>query len=180
MSTPEIITVNSEALEAQIRELLPSQNGFGSELQASNVIMPIIDLTPAAEGSILRTDLQTALSFGNQTSYSVGGATATITTQTGFVRITGNYNLATTISSDVFVQIFLNDGASVKQIYGWNKGSAVSYNSSIIDSYDFIVFLNSGESVRVIASTDALAVGSVRQIATINGTLVNPVGFTSE
>jgi len=50
-SQPEIITVNSEELQTQIRDLLPSQNGFGSELQASNVITPIIDLTAAAEGS---------------------------------------------------------------------------------------------------------------------------------
>ena len=60
-STPEIITVNSEALETQIRDLLPSQNGFGSELQASNVITPIIDLTAAAEGTGLRSDIQTCL-----------------------------------------------------------------------------------------------------------------------
>ena len=33
-SVPEIITVNSEVLQETIRDLLPSQNGFGSELQA--------------------------------------------------------------------------------------------------------------------------------------------------
>jgi hypothetical protein len=48
-SQPEIITVNSEDLQTQIRDLLPSQNGFGSELQASNVIFPIIDLTRSAD-----------------------------------------------------------------------------------------------------------------------------------
>ena len=68
-STPEIITVNSEALETQIRDLLPSQNGFGSELQASNVITPIIDLTAAAEGSGLATDLARAIAFGSQTAF---------------------------------------------------------------------------------------------------------------
>ena len=56
-SVPEIITVNSEALQTQIRDLLPSQAGFGSELQATNVITPIIDLTSAAEGSGLPVDL---------------------------------------------------------------------------------------------------------------------------
>ena len=70
-STPEIITVNSEALETQIRDLLPSQNGFGSELQASNVITPIIDLTAAAEGSGLPTDLARAIAFGSQTAFDV-------------------------------------------------------------------------------------------------------------
>ena len=64
-SQPEIITVNSEILQTQIRDLLPSQNGFGSELQASNVITPIIDLTATAEGSSLGSDLQTALAFGS-------------------------------------------------------------------------------------------------------------------
>jgi len=180
MSTPEIITVNSEALEAQIRELLPSQNGFGSELQASNVIMPIIDLTPAAEGSILRTDLQTALSFGNQTSFNVNATTTTITSQTGFIRITGNSNCDTGTAAAVAVSMFINDGSSVKQIYGFAKNSTVSYNSTINDTYDFIVFLNAGESIRVTTTTNAQAIGSVRQVATINGTLVNPVGFTSE
>ena len=70
-SVPQIITVNSEALQTQIRDLLPSQNGFGSELQATNVITPVIDLTAAAEGSGLTTDLARALAFGSQTAFSV-------------------------------------------------------------------------------------------------------------
>ena len=64
-SVPEIITVNSEQLQATVRNLLPSQNGFGSELQATNIITPIIDLTPSAEGTVLRQDLQKALTFGS-------------------------------------------------------------------------------------------------------------------
>ena len=70
LSAPEIISVNSEVLETQIRDLLPSQNGFGSELQASNVITPIIDLTAAAEGSGLGSNLQTAIAFGSQTAFN--------------------------------------------------------------------------------------------------------------
>lgn len=77
-SVPEIITVNSEELQSLIRDLLPSQNGFGSELQASNVITPIIDLTPAAEGSGLRSDLQTALAFGSQTAFVANNSTVVI------------------------------------------------------------------------------------------------------
>ena len=59
-SVPEIITVNSEQLQTTIRNLLPSQAGFGSELQASNVITPIIDLTASAEGSSTPEFLQRA------------------------------------------------------------------------------------------------------------------------
>jgi hypothetical protein len=83
-SVPEIITVNSEELQTLVRDLLPSQNGFGSELQASNVITPIIDLTPTAEGSTLRSDLQTALAFGSQTTFSVNNSSSTIANSPGF------------------------------------------------------------------------------------------------
>ena len=73
-SVPEIITVNSETLQTQIRDLLPSQNGFGSELQATNVITPIIDLTSAAEGSSLSERLSQAIAFGSSTEFDVTNA----------------------------------------------------------------------------------------------------------
>ena len=46
----QLISITSEALQATIRRLLPSQQGFGEDLQASNVITPVIDVTPTAEG----------------------------------------------------------------------------------------------------------------------------------
>ena len=42
----QLINLTSEALQATIRRLLPSQQGFGEDLQATNVVTPIIDLTP--------------------------------------------------------------------------------------------------------------------------------------
>ncbi len=95
MSTPEIITVNSEALEAQVRDLLPSQNGFGSELQASNVIQPIIDLTAVAEGSGVGENLQTAIAFGSQTAFSAENTSDVVASSTGFYRIFGTALLLT-------------------------------------------------------------------------------------
>ena len=92
-SVPEIITVNSEALQTQIRDLLPSQNGFGSELQASNVITPIIDLTRSAEGSGLPTVLQNALSFGSNTNFIAQNATVNLATSPGFYRVVGTTSL---------------------------------------------------------------------------------------
>ena len=85
-SVPEVITVNSEALQTQIRDLLPSQNGFGSELQASNVITPIIDLTATAEGSGLPTSLQQSIAFGSQTTFSVTSSSAVVANSPGFYR----------------------------------------------------------------------------------------------
>ena len=60
-----ISSVTSEALQAKLRQLLPSQQGFGTDLSASDTIVPIIDLTASAEGSDVRQDLQTSLAYGS-------------------------------------------------------------------------------------------------------------------
>ena len=98
-SQPEIITVNSEVLQTQIRDLLPSQNGFGSELQASNVITPIIDLTSAAEGSGLPLALQNAIAFGSQTAFEGNNTPAVIANSPGFYRIFGVASVVTASGS---------------------------------------------------------------------------------
>ena len=169
-SVPEIITVNSEDLQTQIRDLLPSQNGFGSELQATNIIQPIIDLTAAAEGSGLPSYLQTALSFGSQTAFNVENTTTTILNQTGFFRIFGTINQ----NSASLVTINLNDGTSDKAILSFNSIAGDIERTPI----DFIVFLPAGHSVNIVSSASgAIASGSTRQLALGDGTLVQPNGF---
>ena len=64
---PEVAQVTSNDLEAQIRSLLPSVSGFGSRLGAQNVIVPIVDLTPIAEGSGLPEYLQRAWDDSTET-----------------------------------------------------------------------------------------------------------------
>ena len=73
---PQVISVTSESLQSQIRNLLPSQEGFGTDLMAQNVIVPVIDLTSAAEGSSVPEFLQRAQAFGSQTAHSVANANA--------------------------------------------------------------------------------------------------------
>ena len=81
----QITSVTSEALQALIRRLLPSQQGFGEDLQASNVIIPIVDLTSTAEGSALTSNLQTAINFGGATAISLSAAgSATLANVGGF------------------------------------------------------------------------------------------------
>ena len=82
-SFPDITSVTSEALQLKIRQLLPSQTGFGSDLMAQNIIVPIIDLTATAEGSDVRSDLQSAMSFGGITDFNVRNATTTLITNPG-------------------------------------------------------------------------------------------------
>ena len=182
MSTPEIITVNSETLEATIRDLLPSQNGFGSELQASNVIMPIIDLTATAAGSGLDSSLQQALGFASMTAFNVANTTSTIVSGTGFFRIFGAVSDRSPASgaSSTVMTFQLTDGSSTKIIYKIQHGDAAQVTATT-NNFDFIVFLDSLDSLTCTTNNANMIVGGAsRQIATINGTLVNPTGFVAE
>lgn len=176
-STPEIITVNSEALQTQIRDLLPSQNGFGSELQATNVITPIIDLTAAAEGSGLPTNLQNALAFGSQTAFRVVNTTTTILNTTGFFRVFGQYNSVPLGGSGTdAATIDISDGLATKLL--WESFSVRGQGTQIYAAFDFIVFMRPGDTLNVTASgTQQVMTGSTRQIATGDGTLIQPNGF---
>ena len=175
-SVPEIITVNSETLQTQIRDLLPSQNGFGSELQASNVITPIIDLTSAAEGSGLPFSLQTALAFGSQTSFSVSNSNTTILSSTGFFRIYGQFGVFDTSSGNGDIAIEMTDGSSTKII--WRFLVTNNQSDYVSQLVDLMVFLSAGDSVSINSSSaNTRGIGSTRQIATGDGTLVNPSGY---
>ena len=176
-SLPEVITVNSEELQTQIRDLLPSQNGFGSELQATNVITPIIDLTATAEGSTLRSDLQSALAFGSQTAFSANNSTVVIANSPGFYRIIGCCTNNNQSSGTASASLTMTDGASTKTIWGMdikNDPDKVGLSENI----DFTVFLAAGESISAVSGTvNAFFIGSTRQIATSDGTFVSPSGY---
>lgn len=170
-SRPEIITVNSETLQAQIRDLLPSQNGFGSELQASNVITPIIDLTGAAEGSGLPLDLQTAIAFGSQTAFTCNNTTTVVANSPGFYRIIGS---AAGGTGSGRAKIQMSDGLSTKDV--WQAPDNTS--GGFVQDVDLIFWLAAGESVSVVSTSAQINFdGSVRQIADSTGTLINPSGY---
>lgn len=169
----EIVPVVSEALEAQVRNLLPSQRGFGEDLQASNVIMPIIDLTPAAEGTTVPEYQQQALAFGSQTSFSAVNSSATIANTPGFYRVFG----VSTLSSTSVTNFRLTDGLTSKIIWQHQQVTA----GSSTNEFNFVVFLAAGESLTGASnSANAVLAGSSRQIADVNGNAVNPSGFTPQ
>ena len=176
----QLIRITSEALQATVRRLLPSQQGFGEDLQASNVITPIIDLTPTAEGSSVPAYLQQALAFDSQTSTSVVNTTTTLISTTGFFRIFGTWSLRADGGGDRNVAITMTDGLSTKNLlFGYaNFATSTDYNEQL---FDFIVFLRAGDSVAGTSnSSDARMDVTTRQIADINGNLINPSGFSSE
>ena len=171
----EIVPVVSEALEAQVRNLLPSQRGFGEDLQASNVIMPIIDLTAAAEGSNVPQYQAQALALGSQTSFIVSNTTTTLANSPGFYLISGNYVVQNTGSA---IWLSLTDGLTSKKIY--EIALAVA-NANITNTIYLVVFLASGESVTATSTgTGSNVAVTVRQLADVNGVVVNPAGFTPQ
>ncbi len=177
---PQIISITSEALQATIRRLLPSQQGFGEDLQASNVVTPIIDLTPSAEGSVLGTNLQTALAFGSNTAFDVVNTSTNLVATAGFYRVFGTATTFSSTTTRLGGAFRITDGTTTKIVWEFAQetnsvGTVTSY------SYDFVVFLRSGDTLSAISnSADTNLVGSTRQIADVNGDLVNPSGFVSQ
>jgi len=168
--------INSQELQNKVANLLPSQGGAGAgfDLSASTQIVPIIDLTESAEGSDVRQDLQTSLSLTTATTFNVQNTTTTVVTTTGYWRILGvssQLAISSALRSN-FVQ--LTDGVTTKNVW---QHSVVDANSTQISDIqcDFNVFLKAGDSL-VIGSTSVRSnfIGSVRQIADIDGNLVNP------
>jgi len=175
----EIREVVSEALQATVRRLLPSQRGFTEDLQASNVITPIIDLTPTAEGSALPAQLAQALSHGSNTDFQVINTTSTIINNTGFFRVFGVSTIkcgATSSNND----IELSDGTTDVRIYRHRAVTGIT-DEVVCLNFDFIVYLKAGDSLKMVSGggSNVLA-GSFRQVADVYGNIVNPVGFTFE
>jgi hypothetical protein len=72
----------------------------------------------------------------------------------------------------------MSDGISTKDIWTHSvpgSGSATDFSDV---QFDLIVFLRAGDSLSASSGTiDTRIAGSHRQIATGDGTLVNPVGY---
>jgi len=171
--------INSEGLQDKIRELLPSQGGAGAgfDLSASTQIIPIIDLTESAEGSNFREDLQKSLSLNDVTSFDVTNSTTTIINTTGYWRVFGNFQGRSSTSSDFTTQNFeLTDGTTTKIINRYRM-MATDYPNMVIIPFDFIVFINAGQSLQIQSENSGTLInftGCTKQIASVDGTLTNP------
>jgi len=176
---PQITSVTSEALQAQIRSLLPSQEGFGTDLMAQNVIVPVIDLTPAAEGSNVPENLQTALAFGSQNAFSVTGGSSVIVNGTGFWRVFGTASLKSSASTAVSVIFKASDSLTIKNIWALQIQDQ-NVDLAVVTKFDFVFFAAAGQTLTADADVNCYSVGSVRQIADVNGTLINPSGYNPQ
>jgi hypothetical protein len=169
-------TINSTAIEDKINQLLPSQGGFGAgvDFSASTMVIPIVDLTESAEGSGLRQDLQSCLSFDSATVFNVNNATTTVITTTGYWRITGGVVLDGTATPTQHSQIIVNDGTSDKVLWAYEEPASVTGVQNYSTNVDFTVLLTAGDSLKIKCTSNSRFRGSVRQLADLSGNLVNP------
>ena len=173
----QIRQVVSEQLQATIRRLLPSQQGFTEDLQASNVIQPIIDLTPSAEGSSLPVDLARSFSLGNITHVSVGGTgSATIVNSPGFYRVLASFGIGTAAATGD-ANLNISDGLSTKRVFAVD-GSNIGTNTSGYPVVDINIFLDTGETLSVGTGSNISADVTAIPIADKNGNITNPAGFS--
>lgn len=174
----QIRSIVSESLEAQIRSLLPSQNGFTEDLQAQNVIVPVIDLTSAASGTNVPLYQQQAWDFSTGIA-TVKNTTTTLVSTAGFWQIGLNWSgfIGTTRTASVQ----LNDGTTTKKVWEFTSPavSASTLHAPLTD--DFIVYLRSGDLLSATTNnTTSILNIWYRQLADVNGTVTNPLGFTPQ
>lgn len=177
----QIKTITSESLEATYRSYTPSQDGFTEDLMASNTIIPIVDLTATAAGTQTGQNLQTA--WDSTTSLNqVNNTTTTIVSGTGFYQVDLHFVYQPNGAVQPGGTIQINDG-TVTRIKIWQASLAVTGASSSVGTAEdsFVVFLRSQDSLEAYSvSTNATLNVWTRQIADVNGVLVNPAGFTPQ
>ena len=146
---------------------------------AQNVIVPVIDLTAAAQGTTTPESLAQAINFGGATTFSVVNTTTSIITTAGFYRIIGTANFTNSSAANP-ASIRMSDGFTVKDV--WNTAINGAFSTQwAAYSFDFIVFNASGITTSAHSGMTGVNItGSVRQIADSNGNVVLPIGFSPQ
>jgi hypothetical protein len=167
--------INSPNIEDKINQLLPSQGGFGAgvDFSASTMVIPVVNITEAAEGSTLREDLQSCLSFTTANAFDVNNTTTTVINTTGYWRCVGGITLLIGNGGSQRTNFIINDGTSDKIV------SALSTNGSTqkaiaSELFDFTFKLEAGHVFKITCTGDVVCRGSIRQIADLSGNLINP------
>lgn len=164
-----------EAIEEDLNSNFPSQGQGNPPLyySLSEVVVPTYSINNVAEGTSLPQSLQQAWDFSTQFDL-VAGATVTIINTPGFYILDGTFNNdGVSIATGT---ISITDGLSTKVIYSVRADGPSQFSLS---DNPLFVFVRSGDSVTVNSSAGGFDARIVnRQIATVNGQLVNPLGFS--
>jgi len=177
--------ITDETLEKKFRDSFRSQGGaeLVDDLYASGVIIPVIDFSDAALGSVLGQNLQTAWDFSTGAIQIKSTTPTTIISNSGFWQVdlsVGRFAGDTGASTrQDIVDIF--DGTTSKPVWAaGNVTGAAALSNAIILENKFVVFLRAGDSLRGVCGVVNHTMDVwYRQIADVSGNLTNPSGFTS-
>lgn len=170
--------VTDEALEKRFRDTFRSQGGaeLVDDLYAQGVIVPVVDFTAAATGQQLAQNLQTAWDFSTGLT-EVDTGTVTIISNSGFWLV--NAFIALDADANADASLLINDGATTKRIFRAYIFLGAT-NVGEPDRFEGVVYLRAGDELQgTVSSGNTRMSVAYRQIATVNGDLVNPTGFTS-
>lgn len=173
--------INSETLQKKFRDTFPAQagQGLGGDLLASGVVVPTVDFGSVTAAGGLSETLQQAINYGQNTSFNVAGTSSTITSTPGFFRIVAVSSGRNFSSQDNNI-VQITDGATPKTMWSHFLGTSTSNFTLVNIAIDLVFYVASGQTLAVVSSSNATNFsGSIRQIATSDGTLVLPSGFSS-
>ncbi len=168
--------IKNTLLEDKVNQLLPSQGGAaaGVDLSASTMIVPVVNLTEAAEGSTLRQDLQRSFSLTTINDFSVSNTTTTVLNTTGYYFFKGSFdgNTATSAQNGI---ISITDGVNTKEIINHLITTKPSAGTQVNILFEFNILLQAGDSITVQVTGSTMTMrGIYRQIADLSKNLVNP------
>jgi len=171
-----------EAIEEDLNSNFPSQGQGNPPLyySLSEVVVPTYSINNVAEGTSLPESLQQAWDFSTSAA-QINNTTTNLITTTGFWKVdltyTGDIDAAAA-TNNARIEIF--DGITAKQVWAVSNFAVTGVNSfALAESSSFVVFLRSGDTLRGISTQTAATLDVwYRQIADVNGNLVNPLGFS--
>jgi hypothetical protein len=170
-----------EAIEEDLNTNFPSQGQGNPPLyySLSEVVVPTYSINQSAEGSSLPQNLQTAWDFstGNAT---VQNTTTVLVNTPGFYKVDLTCVIDGGTSAQAFGIVILSDGLTQKNVFGFRAPTTTASTSLASTQETFVTFLRSGDTLSA-QSNDANSIIDVfyRQIADVNGNLVNPLGFSA-
>lgn len=172
--------IRSEQIEAQYRRLLPAQAGneVTTDLLASDTIIPVINITGAAEGQALREDLQKAADQSSSAGAVVGPGFFDWITTSGFWLISGVVQIDPSVANNE-VALFIT---STPSSFVFSTGPALGTGASLVEYVEIaprVVFIRPGQALRSNNTGAATCITlNYRQVADLYGNLSNPNGFT--
>ena len=168
-----------EAIEEDLNTNFPSQGQGNPPLyySLSEVVVPTYSINDVAQGGGLPENLQTAWDFSTGTQITTN-TTNTLINNAGFWRVQSTITADLEISGGPAALLRINNGVSTKIVWALDtlSGSGFQLNSQ---TFEFVVFLRSGDSLEAETNNTSLILSNQwRQIADLNGNLINPLGFS--